>query len=295
VVGNLWFRDKIRLPEAHRITRGEGITVAVLDTGVDRSHYVLAPQLVGGFDFVDFDADASEVGAQGINAGYGHGTHVAGLVAAVAPEAKILPVRVLNENGVGNIWVLAEALEYAATVDPDGNPATDDKVRVINLSFATRRQTNLLSEIVSAVTCEDGDDTEDDFCFAEDRRGIAVIAAAGNSGAEIAEYPAAENVPGSLAVAATDQYDRRANFSTFGNWVQVAAPGVNIRSTVPGNQFASWCGTSMAAPLAAGKAALIRARFPDFKAADVTNFIVSKSDSVSGDVQKRINLYEAVK
>jgi thermitase len=102
-------------------------------------------------------------------------------------------------------------------------------------------------------------------------------------------------VPGSLAVAATDQYDRLAAFSTFGNWVQVAAPGVNIRSTVPGNRFASWSGTSMAAPLVAGKAALIRARYHDFKAEDVTNYIVSKSDSISGDVQKRINLFEAVK
>ena len=127
-----WAAGMIRLPEAHTITRGAGITIAVLDTGVDATHPALAGQLVNGYDFVDLDADPSEGGSAEQNLHYGHGTHVAGLVALVAPEAKIMPLRVLDENGSGNIWVLAEALTYA--INPDGNLNTADGADVINLS-----------------------------------------------------------------------------------------------------------------------------------------------------------------
>lgn len=91
-----------------------GVTVAVLDTGVDPNHPAFAGRLALGFDFVDFDADPREEGVAGVHAGYGHGTHVTGLIALVAPDAKIMPVRVLDQDGVGNIWVLAEGLLYAS-------------------------------------------------------------------------------------------------------------------------------------------------------------------------------------
>ena len=111
--------EKIQLSLAHQINRGTGpngpVKVAVLDTGVDTNHVALAGRLLPGWDFVDDDADPSEVGDQQTGP-YGHGTHVAGLIALVAPEAKIIPIRVLDRYGVGNIWVLAEALAFA--IDP---------------------------------------------------------------------------------------------------------------------------------------------------------------------------------
>lgn len=94
-----WAVDKIRLPEAHAFTRGAGVTVAVLDTGVEGTHPALSGRLVPGFDFVDMDSDPSEVGTHPENVVFGHGTHVAGLVALAAPDARIMPVRVLDRMG----------------------------------------------------------------------------------------------------------------------------------------------------------------------------------------------------
>src|SRR5919206_3501667 len=149
-----WAPTTLRLKEAHKVTRGAGMIVAVLDTGVDRRHPALAGRLLRGRDFVDDDDDPSEVyppGAGNIEDArrlgpYGHGTHVAGLVALAAPEAKIMPLRVLDSRGIGNMWVLAEALHYAA--DPDGDPLTDDGADVINMSLATANSSRLLHEFV---------------------------------------------------------------------------------------------------------------------------------------------------
>src|SRR6185295_13063961 len=106
--------------------------VAVLDSGVDLSHPALAAHLIAGYDFVDGDADPQE--APG-GSGVGHGTHVAGLIALAAPEARIMPVRVLDAEGAGDMWRLARALVWAS--DPDGDPATPDGADVINLSLTT--------------------------------------------------------------------------------------------------------------------------------------------------------------
>jgi len=284
----------IRLPEAHQDTRGAGVTVAVLDTGVDRTHPALTGRLVSGFDFVDMDADPSEVGTRQDPA-YGHGTHVAGLVALVAPEARIMPLRVLDRNGAGNIWVLAEALAFAA--DPDGNPATEDGVQVINMSLSTLRRTNLLDEIVRAVTCgeDDDDDEEDDDDCIGGPRGIVVTIGAGNGGGTTPEYPAAEAVPGSLAVGASTREDTLAAFSTHGSWVQVAAPGQDILSSVPGGGYGVWSGTSMAAPLAAGTAALLRALQPTYAATDIVSKVVGNGQSIDGPVPKRLDAAAALR
>lgn len=303
-----WYRNRIRLPEAHSLSRGAGITVAVLDTGVDRAHPALAGKLVSGFDFVDFDNDPSEVGTRATHPLYGHGTHVTGLVAASAPESKIVPIRVLDTNGVGNIWVLAEALLYAANLDPDGNPATDDQVRVINMSIATRRPTALLNDVIGDITCGFSDDGDDDDesggsgtipvtnraeCLTEGRGGIVVVASAGNRGSTIAEYPAAEsiNIGGALAVAASNRQDRRAAFSNWGSWVEIAAPGDVIISSVPGGGYGVWGGTSMASPLVAGQAALIRSyhRQRQLTATQVVNHIISSSAMVGGQVPFRVD------
>lgn len=286
-----WAVSMIRLPEAHTISRGAGVTVAVLDTGVDPAHPALAGRLVSGFDFVDLDADPSEVGAREHNVVYGHGTHVAGLVALVAPEADIMPLRVLNQDGVGNIWVIAEALAYA--VNPDGDLSTDDGADVINLSLSTDRHTNLLTEVEDDVACNDDDNPRD--CLAgPQQRGAVVVAAAGNGGSNAPEYPAAEGVSGSLAVAASTTADELAAFSSHGSWVHVAAPGDQILSSVPGGQYGVWSGTSMATPLVAGQAALVRAVHSSLRSASVVNRILATSADIGGLVPRRIDVAAAL-
>jgi subtilisin family serine protease len=290
----------IRLPEAHAFTRGGNVTLAVLDTGVDSSHPALAGKLVSGFDFVDMDADPSEMGNHEQNVVYGHGTHVAGLIALAAPEAKIMPVRVLDPDGIGNIWVIAEALAFA--VNPDGNIQTADGADVINLSLSTTRQTDLLSEIVALITCVGDDDDDDDGgevgdddadCLASPP-GAVVVAAAGNSGSNTPEYPAAEGVPGSLSVGASTMADTLASFSNFGPWVHVTAPGESILSSVPGGDYAVWSGTSMAAPLAAGVAALVRSAFPDLDAKEVVDQVITTSKVINGPVPRRVDAMAAL-
>ena len=274
-----WAASRLCLAKAHAVARGAGVTVAVLDTGVDPLHPALEGRLLPGYDFVNMDSDPSEEGVYGQNLGYGHGTHVAGLVAFVAPDALILPVRVLDPDGVGNIWVLAEALLYA--VDPDGDPGTDDGADVINLSLSTFRESDLLGEILPEVTC--GDDDDDD-CPMPVQRGAVVVAAAGNSGDSVPQYPAAEGLDGLLAVAASTLTDRLALFSSYGDWVHVAAPGSSILSSVPGGGYGTWSGTSMAAPLVAGGAALVREVYPTLSAAEVTAHIMSTAIDIDEPV-----------
>jgi subtilisin family serine protease len=300
-----WAPASLRLPEAHTTSVGTGIRVAVLDTGIDLTHPALAGRLARtgggallGRDFVDDDADPSEVGA-GTDPGYGHGTHVAGLVSLVAPAATLMPARVLDRNGRGNVWVLAEALAWAA--DPDANPATDDGAHVINLSIGTTQQTNLLRTAVALADC-DFDDDDDEFAdpgFDDDKArcankfGAVVLAAAGNDGSDTQlQFPAAEAVPGSLAVTAHTQQRTLAPFANRGPWVEIAAPGDAIISTFPGGGYATWSGTSMASPLAAGTAALVLATLPDPRGVlplDITTRLLGRSAPLCGTTLRKID------
>jgi subtilisin family serine protease len=282
-----WSVSVIRLNEAHTVTRGAGVTVAVLDTGVDFAHPALAGRLVAGYDFVDMDADPSEEGIYGQNIAFGHGTHVAGLVALVAPEASIMPVRVLDPDGVGNIWVLAEALAYA--MNPDGNPNTADGADVINLSLGSTNHTSLLTDIVSAATC----DQSNGGCL-DGNRGAVVIAAAGNDGSGTLEYPAAEGRSGLLAVGASTLADRLTSFSNNGSWIHTTAPGENILSSVPGDEYGFWSGTSASSPIVAGTATLIRAAYPDLDAGMVTAHLLETSANIGGPVPRRVDAAAAV-
>lgn len=272
-----WAPAAMRLTQAQALSRGAGVRVAVLDTGVDLAHPALAGKLLPGRDFVDGDNDPSERGTLA-DEGYGHGTHVAGLVALAAPDAKIVPLRVLDPAGQGNVWVLAEALLHA--VDPDGNPATNDGAQVVNMSLGTLDRTAILDSILELSACsladlnnparaytDPGYDGDKQRCTAYS--GAVVIAAAGNGASRREkQYPAAEAVYGSVPMAATAEGGRIASFSNFGSWIDVAAPGDRVTSSIPGGGYATWSGTSMAAPLAAGTMALIRSRLPRLKAAD---------------------------
>jgi subtilisin family serine protease len=291
-----WNTRALRLPEAHAINTGSGVTVAVLDTGVEATHPALSGRLVAGFDFVDFDAVPDDAGSTG-DRGYGHGTHVASLVAQVAPAARIMPVRVLDRQGVGNIWVLAEGLLHA--VDPDGVPSTDDGAQVINLSLGTTRPTRLLEDIIERVSCgddydDDDDDGDDDVVRCAAQGGAVVVSAAGNAGDTTRQYPAGEQHSGALAVAASTEAGTLATFSTRGDWVQVAAPGELIYGAVPGAAYGVWSGTSMAAPMTAGAAALLRSRFPAWKPSDVTSKLVSNGRQLCGSPLKQIDAAAAL-
>ena len=118
---------------------------------------------------------------------------------------------------------------------------------------------------------------------------LVVVAAAGNGGDDTKQYPAAENVDGLIAVAASTTDDRLAPFSSRASWVQVAAPGAGILSTVPNNQYGTWSGTSMAAPLVAGEAALVRATFPYLTNKDIVRHVERMSVEIDGEVQFRID------
>jgi subtilisin family serine protease len=298
-----WAPKAIGLPVAHTLTRGAGMRVAVLDTGVDLAHPALRSKLMPGRDFVDGDNDPSEMGGAS-RPGWGHGTHVAGLVLLAAPSARVMPLRVLDPDGRGNVWAIAEALLYAA--DPDGVGASNDGAHIINLSLGTTQPTRMLDKVVELVTCSDDDEDEDDDDYSDPgfnqdkercnlNHGSVVVAAAGN-GASSAErqYPAAEGAEGALAVAASNVSSRIAAFSNKGSWIQIASPGEGITSTVPGGGYGVWSGTSMAAPLASGVAALVKARYPDWKPVDVTKRLTDRSAMLCGSTLRRVDAAGAV-
>ena len=300
-----WAPQALRLVQAHALSRGAGVRVAVLDSGIDAAHPAFDGRLVPGFDFVDGDVDPSEVFAPG-SVSFGHGTHVAALVALAAPAASIMPLRVLDALGQGNAWVLAEAMLHA--VDPDRNPATNDGAQVINMSLGSTNRTKLFDAIAQLSACSipaptDPENTFIDPGYNADRQrcdafgGAVVIAAAGNDASRrVKQYPAAEGAYGLLPVTASDSRRQLATFANFGSWVNVAAPGEGITSALPGGGFGTWSGTSMAAPLAAGVAALVKAQEPGLSANDLVRRLERTGAALCGtDDQRQIDAAAALR
>lgn len=229
---------RIRAAQAQAFGRGRGVTVAVLDTGVDAAHPLLVGRLApGGADFVDGDGDPADA-PDGVDSdldgqadeAVGHGTAVAGLVLSVAPEATVLPIRVLDSDGVGTTFGVARGIDLARRRDAD----------VLNMSFGMGRLSRLVVELLDEAH----------------ERGGTLIASAGNRNVGAPpQFPAGH--PGVLGVAATDSLDRKADFSNFGPWISVSAPGVGLVTPAPGASFAVWSGTSFAAALVSGEAALL--------------------------------------
>jgi hypothetical protein len=214
---------QIGVPQAHKVTRGAGIKVAIIDTGVDGSHSELEGRVVGGYDFVNKH--------EGCNDDNGHGTHVAGLIAGesvgAAPAASLYAAKVLDARGSGNEANVAQGIDWAI----------ENKVNLINMSLGSGYPSPLERELLKAATA----------------KGIVVFAAAGNEGRG-KSYPAA--YPGVISVAAVDRNNEHAPFSNIDETVDISAPGVDIVSCVPGG-YAKHSGTSMASPLAAGVGALV--------------------------------------
>ncbi|MET9608623.1 type VII secretion-associated serine protease mycosin [Streptomyces sp. NPDC006512] len=266
IAGRPWALQRILLDALWADTKGKGVRVAVIDTGVDRAN----PQLAGaldtgaGLDLID------AAGGDGTRDTVGHGTRVAGLIAArpqegtgfvgLAPEATVIPVRQNDGRGNGSAATLARAVDHAVARG----------AHVINISQDTDARLTPDSELARAV-----------------RRaldaGVVVIASAGNGGPAGRErtYPAA--FPGVLAVAASDRNNERAAFSQPGDFIGVAAPGVDMVSTVPGFGQCADDGTSFSAPYVAGVAALLRAEHPEWTPQEVVWQIQNTAErSVNG-------------
>lgn len=235
-----WGYNALRLSEIHNSLTGQGVRVAVIDSGVDRTGPELNEpgRVLNGCDWVTSPTNVCQ--GTGVTDENGHGTHVAGIIAAkkdglgvtgVSPDAEILPLRVLNADGAGWLSDIAAAIDYAV--------ANDSKV--INLSLGGTSDFALIRvAIENAIS-----------------RGVVVVAAAGNSGLGAApSYPAAYQ--GVIAVAATTESSRIATYSNEGNYIDVAAPGSDILSSWPfGSGYARLSGTSMASPQVAGLVALL--------------------------------------
>ncbi len=296
-----WAPASLRLAQAHAVSTGVGIRVAVLDTGVDSKHPLLAGKLLAGYDFVDGDASPEEVGTYTIDQGFGHGTHVAGIIASAAPGARIMPLRVLDAQGQGNTWVLAEAMLFS--VNPDADPATDDGVQVINMSLSGADRSRIIDTVVRLASCaiavvpdplEPADDMSDPGYNDDKRRcqlsrGATVLAAAGNRASSLKEYPAAEGAYGLAAVGASNQDTRLATFSNFGSWVHFIAPGEGITSSVPGGGYGTWSGTSMATPWAAAAAALLMSIDPLLSPKDVVRRLARSGSPLCGTALRQVD------
>ncbi len=246
-----WALDQVSFEATWPVTRGGGVIVAVIDSGVLGSHQDLAGSVLPGKDYV-------QGGSDGRIDPNGHGTHVAGIIAAHvnnaagiaggAPDVRILPVRVLDANGGGVASNVAKGIIWAA----------DHGARVINLSLGGGQSPGMQQAIQ----------------YANAKRAV-VVAAAGNAGdsGNAPMYPAA--YPEAIAVAAVDSNLSHPSFSNTGSYVDVAAPGVGIVSTWGSSPtaYASATGTSMATPYASAAAALIYAAHPSFGAAKVTQVL----------------------
>ncbi|MFZ2649051.1 MAG: S8 family serine peptidase [Burkholderiaceae bacterium] len=312
-----WAPGALRLADAHELSTGSGIRVAVLDTGVDPSHPLLASRLLleKGYDFVDGDSNPVEEGGPA-DLGFGHGTHVAGIVATAAPDAKIVPIRVLDRSGQGNAWVLGEAVLFA--IDPDGDPATDDGAHVINLSLGSPQRTEIFDTIARLASCSipavpdplnPKDDVSDPGYNADKERcrsssGAVMLAAAGNDASKRREFPAGEGAYGLVAVAASNQNKRLAEFSNFGSWVHLAAPGEGITSSVPGvcveqgvfsPCYGTWSGTSMAAPWVSAAAALLRSNRPELSPVDVARRLTRSTSPLRATDLGQVDLVAALR
>lgn len=271
MAGEQYSLARMGVGEAWEASRGDGIVIAVIDTGLDFTHPDLAGKAVSrGRDLINGDNDATD--------DHGHGTHVASIAAAVTNNglgmagvgynARILPVKALGRDGSGEHSSLAEAIVWAA----------DQGVQIINMSFGAPYTSQTLQAAIDYAS-----------------RSALLVCAAGNSATSQPFYPAAYSQ--CLAVAASDGNDRLARFSNYGpGWVDVAAPGVAVLGALRNGGYQAWDGTSMAAPNVAGVAALVQAAHRTWDRPQVRAALEQSTDPVLRDTTRagRVNAARAV-
>lgn len=263
-----WALAALHAQAAWRVTQGQGVTVAVLDTGVDGTHPDLTGQVLPGKDEVGFGAKRGDrawarhgTGMAAIIAGHGHGAGNSAGVLGIAPRARILPVRVILEDKDPQ---RAKARTSRGSALPDGiRWAVDHGADVINLSLGDDSAT---AAPVAA---------EDDAIQYALGKGVVVVASAGNGGEEAdrSSYPAA--YPGVIAVAAVDRDGVHAPFSTRRWYASVSAPGMDVVIADPDRTYYEGWGTSAASAYVSGAAALIRSAYPRLSPAQVKQVLQS--------------------
>lgn len=262
---------------AWSLTQGNAsVKISILDTGIDSSHPDLSSKIIFSHNFTDSPT---------VNDVYGHGTHVAGIAAAttnngsgvagVGYQVNLVNVKVLGDDGSGYYSWIANGITWSA----------DQGVPILSLSLGGSSSSQLLADAVAYAW----------------NKGSLIVAAAGNSGNSSYSYPAA--YAGALSVAATDSNDQKASFSNYGSWVEVAAPGVSIYSTLPTypnkfvTNYGTLSGTSMATPFVSGLAGLILST-GSFSNAQLRQLIDTNTDQITGTgtlfKNGRINAYRSL-
>jgi thermitase len=229
--GRQWAIPKIMAPQAWEVTSGaNNVVIAVLDTGIDKEQVDLVGKVIAEVNFTD-SPTTDDI--------YGHGTHIAGIIAAwaesgtgvagLAHDCRLMNVKVADDQGRFDSSVAAKGINWAV----------DHGANVINMSLVSTEPSPILEEAINYAW----------------NKGVVVVAAAGNLVGTKVVYPAYYS--NCIAVAATDSNDCVASWSSQGGWVDVAAPGVDIYSTLPDNQYGYKSGTSMAAAHVSGLAGLL--------------------------------------
>jgi len=275
VSGAEWHLQKIQALQAWDITIGtSNVTIAVLDSGVNPAHPDLQGRVLPGYDFVNNDLDAMD--------DFGHGTAVAGTivaggnnglgVAGIAYGCSVLPIKVMDQYGSASHSTIALGIEYAVL----------HGARVINLSLGGNYPSSTLQNAIN-------------YAWSNN---VLIVAAAGNNGSTVLQYPAAcQHV---LAVGASEPDDSRATFSNYGSYVPLFAPGDNIWTTQRdlNNPYGSWRGTSFASPVVAGVAALGLSLNPSLSNDEITEILRQTADPVQTIVSPsgvgRINALSAL-
>ncbi len=254
---------------------GAGQTVAVLDTGVDVDHPFLVRNLVAGFDFVDNDNNPDEPRANldtnengKLDEGYGHGTHVAGIVKTIAPNAMIMPIRVADSDGQADLANIIAGIEWAIS----------HGANVLNMSMSIAEPSQLLMDAINHARAA----------------GIVVVTSAGNEGSSQLQYPATETEV--VSVASVGPTRMRSSFSNYGKKVDVAAPGERIVSAMPGGTYVARSGTSMSSPIVAAETAIILELVPTASISYLTHRITNKVQylDTSNQVKGLADVWDAI-
>ena len=243
-----WNLPEIATLKGWNVTRGEDdMIVAIVDTGVQADHPDLQGRLVEGYNVIDPSKPPDD--------DVGHGTHVAGIIAAQVNNnegiagmtwyTKIMPVKALDSTGAGTTYSVAEGIIWAA----------DHGADVINMSLGNYAQAQFLHDAIK---------------YAYDK-GVVLVAASGNDATDRPGYPAA--YPEVFAVGATDEDESLAEYSNYGDYIDVAAPGTSIASTYPGSRYAALSGTSMACPHVSALASLVRSANPNLTNEEVMSVL----------------------
>lgn len=230
-LGSQWHLAKINAQSAWDLSQGQGVTIAILDTGVSPTHPDLAANLVPGWNFYDNNANTADV--------HGHGTAVAGAaaavsnnatgIAAVAGAARIMPVRIADPSAYAYWSTVAQGLTYAA----------DNGARVANVSYVGVAGSSAVQTAAQYMR----------------NKGGLVVVCAGNNGIDEGITPSTTMIP----VSATDSNDAKTSWSSYGSFVAVSAPGINVWTTAVSGSYEQWWGTSIASPITAGTLAAMMA------------------------------------